>query len=109
MEIVTWDDLPFDLQRWRFVEWFRECLCAAMMSAQECAECRNLLLQAGHAILAHIRAVSRLEEAVIQNAVDHTEMLRQKVLDTAIARENVVRAYGEHKSSHEMRTKTAGS
>lgn len=80
------------------------------MPAEECGECRNLLLQAGQAILAHMRAVNRLEEAVIQNAIDHVPILREKVLDSGIARENAVRAYGEHKATHDVaKTKTAST
>lgn len=80
------------------------------MPADECPECRNFLLQAGQAILAHMRAVSRYEEAVIQNAADHVPILSERVLDTGIARENAVRAYAEHKAAHDApKARTASS
>lgn len=79
------------------------------MPADECAECRNLLLQAGQAILEHLRAVSGLEEAVIRTAGEDVGALNEKVLDTGIARENAVRAYNEHRAGHATKARTAAS
>jgi hypothetical protein len=80
-----------------------------MMLGDECSECRNLLRQAGQAILEHLRAVSGLEEAVIRAEGEDVTTLKEKVLDTGIARENSVRAYNEHKAGHAARAKTAST
>jgi hypothetical protein len=70
----------------------------------ECMICRDLLLGAGRAIVAHLRAVSRLEEAVIAAYPAGVCDLEEDAVNTAIARENAVRAYEEHRSVHEKQT-----
>ena len=73
----------------------------------ECTICRDLLLNAGRAIVAHLRAVSRLEEGVIRAGSDIAD-LKEDAVNTGIARENAVRAYEEHRSAHERESvKTA--
>lgn len=74
-----------------------------------CLACGDLLLQAGRAIRRHLIAVSRLEEAVIRAAGDDVGSLQVQVLDSAIARENAVRAYENHTQIHQSKVNHAGS
>jgi hypothetical protein len=79
------------------------------MSVEECLACKNLLLAAGRAILAHLEAVSRFEKAVIEAPVRNIAGLEANVLDAGIARENAVLAYESHRVSHQAKVRTAGS
>lgn len=70
------------------------------MSAGECRLCRDLLLNAGRAIVTHLQALNRLEQAVIDVPMGNLAELEAIALETGIARENAVRAYEEHQTSH---------
>ena len=79
------------------------------MPVEECLTCKNLLIYAGRTIVAHLRAVNRLETKVIEAPADDVARLEEDALEAAIARENAVHAYEEHRASHaDVKTRKAG-
>ena len=79
------------------------------MPIGDCQVCRNLLLDAGRAIVAHLQAVSRLEESVIESPGKNIASIEAAALESGLTRENAVRAYEEHVATHTAKVRTVAS
>jgi hypothetical protein len=87
--------------------WNDNCRCFLRMSFEECRACKNLLTQAGLAILSHLEALSRLEKAAIDERDEDFKRIQAKALDAKIARENAVMEYQNHRAVHELKARTS--
>ncbi len=73
------------------------------MSEADCEQWRVLLKAASRAILAHVEAISRMEEAVSRDFTDSLDRLKAAVRTTSAAREIAVEEYENHRTSHEFK------
>lgn len=70
------------------------------MGSEVCIICEELLERASDAILRHIRAVGRLDLALVREESDLIPALEIAVKEASLHRENAVARYRNHRGMH---------